>query len=117
MAHVLAPHDSQEGREGSSLLDLGAQRSCRTTGDPADGRASWRARRARTDRGARAGAPADRRSRRSALFNDGGEPLTAPVRLKGVRVERSRQFGEVYLALARWRGVALEQLCKQLLPS
>src|SRR5260370_29150036 len=51
------------------------------------------------------------------LFNDGSEQLTAPVRLKGVRVERSRQFGEVYLALALWRGVGLEQLCHQLLPS
>src|SRR5271166_1928297 len=51
------------------------------------------------------------------LFNDGGEQLTASVRLKGVRVERSRQFGEVYLALALWRAVGLEQLCKRLLPS
>ena len=33
------------------------------------------------------------------LFNDGSEQLTAPVRLKGVRVERSRRFGDVYLAL------------------
>jgi hypothetical protein len=31
--------------------------------------------------------------------------LTAPVRLKSVRIERSRQFGELYLALALWRGV------------
>ena len=51
------------------------------------------------------------------LFNDGRGQLTAPVRLKGVRVERSRQFGEVYLALALWRGVGLEELCKQLLPT
>ena len=29
------------------------------------------------------------------LFNDGGEDLTVPVRLKGIRVERSRQFGDV----------------------
>jgi len=50
------------------------------------------------------------------LFNDGGEPLTAPVRLKCVRIERSRQFGDVYVALALWRGVGLEELCKQLLP-
>ena len=28
------------------------------------------------------------------------EHLTVPVRLKGIRVERSRQFGDVYLALA-----------------
>ena len=27
------------------------------------------------------------------LFNDGGEQLTAPVRLKGIRIERSRAEG------------------------
>jgi hypothetical protein len=36
------------------------------------------------------------------LFADGNEHLTVPVRLKGVRVERSRQFGDAYLALALW---------------
>ncbi|HXZ16598.1 MAG TPA: IS1634 family transposase, partial [Roseiarcus sp.] len=50
------------------------------------------------------------------LFNDGGQHLTAPVRLKGVRIERSRQFGDVYLALALWRGLGLEELCRRLLP-
>ena len=49
------------------------------------------------------------------LFKDGSEHLTAPVRLQGVGVERSRQFGDVYLALALWRGVGLEELCKRLL--
>jgi hypothetical protein len=34
------------------------------------------------------------------LFKDGSEDLTVPVRLKGIRIERSRQFGDVYLALA-----------------
>lgn len=34
------------------------------------------------------------------LFKDGSEDLTLPVRLKGIRVERSREFGDVYLALA-----------------
>src|SRR5436309_8191154 len=38
------------------------------------------------------------------------------VRLKGVRIERSRRFGDVYLALALWRGVGLEELCERLLP-
>ena len=52
----------------------------------------------------------------ASLFDDGGEPLTAPVRLKGVRVERSRQFGDVYLALCLWRGMGLEDLCRRLLP-
>src|SRR5207237_4812298 len=34
------------------------------------------------------------------LFDDRSEHLTAPVRQKGLRIERSRQFGDVYLALA-----------------
>ena len=52
----------------------------------------------------------------TALFDDGSEHLTVPVRLKGIRIERSRQFGDVYLTLALWRGTGLEELCKQLLP-
>src|ERR1700739_662878 len=50
------------------------------------------------------------------LFKDGSDDLTVPVRLKGIRIERSRQFGDVYLALALWRGTGLEDLCRQLLP-
>jgi transposase len=50
------------------------------------------------------------------LFNDGSEQLTVPVRLKGIRVERSVRFGDVYLALALWRGTGLERLSEQLLP-
>src|SRR6476660_1017130 len=50
------------------------------------------------------------------LFDDGSEHLTVPVRLKGICVERSRQFGDVYLALALWRGTGLEELCERLLP-
>jgi transposase len=51
------------------------------------------------------------------LFSDGSEQLTVPVRLKGIRIERSRRFGDVYLALALWRGIGLEDLCARLLPS
>jgi transposase len=51
------------------------------------------------------------------LFDDGRHDTTVPVRLKGVRVERSRQFGDVYLALALWRGTGLADLCERLLPS
>ncbi|MBM3629781.1 MAG: IS1634 family transposase [Alphaproteobacteria bacterium] len=51
------------------------------------------------------------------LFDDGKPDITVPVRLKGVRVERSRQFGDVYLALALWRGTGLAALCDQLLAS
>jgi len=50
------------------------------------------------------------------LFSDGSEQLTVSVRLKGIRIERSRQFGDVYLALALWRGTGLEDLCERLLP-
>jgi transposase len=53
----------------------------------------------------------------AGLFDDGHRDVTVPVRLKGVRVERSRQFGDVYLALALWRGTGLADLCERLLPS
>jgi hypothetical protein len=39
------------------------------------------------------------------LFDDGTpRDVMVPVRLKGIEVERSRQFGDVYLAFALWRG-------------
>lgn len=53
----------------------------------------------------------------SPLFEDSSGQLTVPVRLKGIRIERSRQFGDVYLALALWRGTGLAQLCEELLPA
>src|ERR1700686_4737046 len=42
--------------------------------------------------------------------------MTVPVRLKGIAIERSRRFGDVYLALALWRGTGLEELCERVLP-
>jgi hypothetical protein len=51
------------------------------------------------------------------LFDDGCRDVAVPVRLKGIGIERSRQFGEVYLALALWRGVGLADLCADLLPA
>jgi transposase len=51
------------------------------------------------------------------LFDDGSAHVTMPVRLKGIGIERSRQFGDVYLALALWRGIGLEELCERLLPA
>ena len=53
----------------------------------------------------------------AVLFDDGSRDVAVPVRLKGVRVERSRQFGDVYLALALWRGTGLAGLCEELLPA
>jgi transposase len=52
----------------------------------------------------------------AGLFDDSQQHLTVPVRLKGVRVERSRQFGDIYLAQALWRGSGLADLCEKLLP-
>jgi hypothetical protein len=51
------------------------------------------------------------------LFDDGSREVTVPVRLKGIRIGRSRRFGDVYLALALWRGTGLAELCEQLLPA
>ena len=65
-AHVPAPHDVQEGRQGPPLLAAGAQRAGGAARDPADGCAARRARRTRPRRGARACAPADRRTRAGA---------------------------------------------------
>jgi transposase len=52
----------------------------------------------------------------AGLFDDGCRDVAVAVRLKGVRIERSRQFGNVYLALALWRGTGLAELCEKLLP-
>ena len=53
----------------------------------------------------------------SQLYDDGSRDVAVPVRLKAIGIERSRQFGDVYLALALWRGLGLEELCEQLLPA
>jgi transposase len=45
------------------------------------------------------------------------QPLWCQVDLRGVRVERVRQFGRVYLALALWRRLGLHQLLARLLPA
>jgi transposase len=52
----------------------------------------------------------------AGLFDDGSRDVTVAVRLKGIRLERSRQFGDVYVALALWRGTGLAALCERLLP-
>jgi transposase len=43
------------------------------------------------------------------LFDDGTREQTIGVRLKGVRVENGRHFGNVYLALALWRACRLDE--------
>ena len=54
---------------------------------------------------------------RADLFDDRGGDVTVPVRLNGIRIERGRRFGDVYLALALWRGTGLDALCERLLPA
>jgi transposase len=51
------------------------------------------------------------------LFDDGTRDQTIGVRLKGVRVENSRQFGDVYLALALWRACRLDEFALAHLPT
>ena len=43
------------------------------------------------------------------------EPLWREVDVRGVRVERTRSFGEVYLALSLWRRLGLHQLLRDLM--
>jgi transposase len=51
------------------------------------------------------------------LFDDGTHDQTVGVRLKGVRVENGRQFGNVYLALALWRACRLDEFTVAQIPS
>ena len=44
-------------------------------------------------------------------------PLWEQVDVRGVRVERTRDFGEVYLGLALWRRLKLDELLATLLPA
>jgi len=47
------------------------------------------------------------------LFRDNYKDMVVPVKLKGVRVERSRRFGDVYLAMALWRALKLDEFCNE----
>ena len=51
------------------------------------------------------------------LFDDGSHEQTVAVRLKGVRVENGRSFGQVYLALALWRACRLDEFAAERLPA
>jgi transposase len=50
------------------------------------------------------------------LFDDGTRSQTVAVRLKGVRVENGRHFGNVYLALALWRACRLDEFAVAHMP-
>jgi transposase len=43
-------------------------------------------------------------------------PETIEVRVRGARVERTRDFGNVYLALTLWRALELDQLLERIIP-
>ena len=51
------------------------------------------------------------------LFDDGTRDQTIGVRLKGVRVENGRRFGDVYLALALWHACRLDEFAAACIPS
>ena len=52
----------------------------------------------------------------SDLFEDTSDLSSAKVDLKGVRVERGRQFGDVWLSWMLWRALGLNELLGELLP-
>lgn len=43
-------------------------------------------------------------------------PATIEVHVRGARVERTRDFGNVYLALTLWRALELDQLLERIMP-
>jgi transposase len=47
---------------------------------------------------------------------EGPVPENVEVKVKGVRVERTRDFGEIYLALLLWQALELDRLLEKLLP-
>jgi len=44
------------------------------------------------------------------------EPLSAPVRLDCIRLERGRSFGDVWLGWRLWEALRLDEICAELLP-
>lgn len=50
------------------------------------------------------------------LWQATDEPLWRRVNVRGVRVERVRQFGRVYMGLALWRRLRLHEVLQELLP-
>jgi len=50
------------------------------------------------------------------LFTSADVEETIPVRLKGIRLERGRAFGDVWLGWTLWRALRLDELLARLLP-
>lgn len=51
-----------------------------------------------------------------SLFEDPTPVDTARVKLRDVRVERGRSFGDVWLAWTLWRALKLDEFCERVLP-
>ena len=51
------------------------------------------------------------------LFEDGTRAQTIGVRLKGVRIESGRQFGNVFLALTLWHACRLDEFTAAHVPA
>lgn len=54
--------------------------------------------------------------RQPGLFDDGTPAEPIPLDLRGLRVERGRRFGDVWLAWRLWQALGLDQLLERLLP-
>jgi transposase len=54
--------------------------------------------------------------RRPGLFDDDIESEPIPLDLRGLRLERGRRFGDVWLAWRLWQAVGLDQLLERLMP-
>ena len=55
--------------------------------------------------------------RQPGLFDDDLPAEPIPLDLRGLRLERGRRFGDVWLAWRLWQAVGLDQLLDQLMPS
>lgn len=49
------------------------------------------------------------------IFDDGCTDRVVSINLRGVRIEKSRGFGDVYLARALWHGLELDRFCRDVL--
>lgn len=57
------------------------------------------------------------RSDQAELFEDStSTPVSVPVRLDRVRVERGRRFGDVWLGWRLWQALGLDRFCTEQLP-
>jgi len=60
-------------------------------------------------------APAPRQGELGQSLAEAPPPQWAQVDLRGIRVERVRDFGQIYLALSLWRRLGLHQILKDLI--